>query len=167
MTVRQFYDWQTAGGGDDVSLLVETLERREIPWCMIGGLAVNHWAKEPMATADVEVVIAAGRIAEAVKALRKNIQMVGQPQRPIGSIRSNQHGRGLSRISRTLDAGGYPWHSHARGEFAGYVTWKDSRLAGPRTPRQQTPEGLAGHHAAGRSASQTPQASARRPGEED
>jgi hypothetical protein len=24
MTVRQFYDWQTAGGGGDVSLLVET-----------------------------------------------------------------------------------------------------------------------------------------------
>ena len=69
MTVRQFYDWQTAGGGGDVSLLVETLERREIPWCMIGGLAVNHWAAEPMATADVDVVIALGRVEEAVKAL--------------------------------------------------------------------------------------------------
>ena len=70
MTVRQFYDWQTAGGGGDVSLLVETLEHREIPWCMIGGLAVNHWAKEPMSTADVDVVIAAERVEEAVKALR-------------------------------------------------------------------------------------------------
>jgi hypothetical protein len=70
VTQRQFYDWQTAGGGGDVSLLVETLERREIPWCMIGGLAVNHWAEEPMATADVDVVIAAERVEEAVKALR-------------------------------------------------------------------------------------------------
>ncbi len=70
MTMRQFYDWQTAGGGDDVSLLVATLERREIPWCMIGGLAVNYWAKEPMATADVDVVIALERVDEAVKALR-------------------------------------------------------------------------------------------------
>jgi hypothetical protein len=52
-----------------VSLLVETLERREIPWCMIGGLAVNHWAEEPMATADVDVVIALERVDEAVKAL--------------------------------------------------------------------------------------------------
>ena len=68
--MRQFYDWQTAGGGGDVSLLVETLERREIPWCMIGGLAVNHWATEPMATADVDVVIAAERVAEAVKVLK-------------------------------------------------------------------------------------------------
>jgi hypothetical protein len=71
MTVKQFYDWQTAGGGGDVTLLVETLERLEIPWCMIGGLAVNRWAKEPMATADVDVVIAAGRVSEAVEALRK------------------------------------------------------------------------------------------------
>jgi hypothetical protein len=70
MTMRQFYDWQTAGGGDDVSLLVAALEGREIPWCMIGGLAVNHWANEPMATADVDVVIAAERVEEAVKVLR-------------------------------------------------------------------------------------------------
>jgi len=69
--MRQFYDWQTAGGGDDVSRLVATLERGEIAWCMIGGLAVNHWAREPMATADVDVVIAAGQVAAAVKALRK------------------------------------------------------------------------------------------------
>ena len=71
MTMRQFYDWQTAGGGDDVSRLVATLERGEIAWCMIGGLAVNHWAREPMATADVDVVIAAGQVEAAVKALRK------------------------------------------------------------------------------------------------
>jgi hypothetical protein len=69
MTMRQFYDWQTAGGGGDVSLLVATLEQLEIAWCMIGGLAVNHWAEEPMATADVDVVIALERVEEAVKAL--------------------------------------------------------------------------------------------------
>jgi len=68
--MRQFYDWQTAGGGNDVSLLVATLERREIAWCMIGGLAVNHWAREPMATADVDLVIAAEHVAGAVQALR-------------------------------------------------------------------------------------------------
>lgn len=70
MTLRQFYDWQTMGGGSDVSALVQSLEKLEIPWCMIGGLAVNHWAHEPMATADVDLVIAAGRIEEAVEALR-------------------------------------------------------------------------------------------------
>lgn len=69
MTERQFYDWQTAGGGGDVLRLVEVLERLEIPWCMIGGLAVNYWAEEPLATADVEVIIAAERVDEAVAAL--------------------------------------------------------------------------------------------------
>jgi hypothetical protein len=69
LTDRQFYDWQTAGGGGDVLRLVEVLERLEIPWCMIGGLAVNHWAQEPLATADVDVVIAHRRVDEAVAAL--------------------------------------------------------------------------------------------------
>jgi len=55
MTMRQFYDWQSAGGASDVTTLVQALEAREIPWCMIGGLAVNHWADEPMATADVDL----------------------------------------------------------------------------------------------------------------
>ena len=69
MTKRQFYDWQTAGGGGDVLLLIETLEREEIPWCVIGGLAVNHWSEEPMATADVDLVIATDSIEKAVHAL--------------------------------------------------------------------------------------------------
>lgn len=70
MTLRQFYDWQTDGGAKDVSRLVAALQEREIPWCMIGGLAVNHWAEEPMATADVDLVIAAEKIEEAAEALR-------------------------------------------------------------------------------------------------
>lgn len=70
MTERQFYDWQTLGGGDDVSSLVAALESRGIPWCMIGGLAVNHWAAEPMATADVDLVIASERVDEAIEALK-------------------------------------------------------------------------------------------------
>ena len=49
--------------------LVGVLERLEIAWCMIGGLAVNHWAEEPMATADVGIVISTDRVVEAVEAL--------------------------------------------------------------------------------------------------
>lgn len=38
---------------------------------MIGGLAVNHWAAEPMATADVDLVIATEKVEQAVRALEE------------------------------------------------------------------------------------------------
>ncbi len=69
MTGRQFYDWQTAGGADDVMRLVDALERAEIPWCAIGGVAVNHWAAEPMVTRDVDFVVAVDQIDHAMKVL--------------------------------------------------------------------------------------------------
>ena len=51
--------------------LVSVLERLDVPWCVIGGIAVNHWAEEPMVTADVDLVIALDRVEEAVNALEK------------------------------------------------------------------------------------------------
>ena len=45
MNERQFFDWQTLGGGTDVEKLVDVLNQSGAPWCMIGGLAVNHWSK--------------------------------------------------------------------------------------------------------------------------
>jgi len=71
VTKRQFYDWQTAGGGGDVILLVQTLEHHEFSWCVIGGVAVNHWAEEPITTADVDLVIATGSLQPAVSALEE------------------------------------------------------------------------------------------------
>lgn len=69
VTDRQFFDWQTDGGGNDVVRLVSVLEEHALPWCMIGGLAVNHWATEPMVTQDVDLVVALDRVDEAVTAL--------------------------------------------------------------------------------------------------
>jgi Nucleotidyl transferase AbiEii toxin, Type IV TA system len=69
MTARQFYDWQTVGGTDDVMRLVECLERSEIAWCAIGGVAVNHWAAEPMVTQDVDFVVATDLVERTVAAL--------------------------------------------------------------------------------------------------
>ncbi len=69
MTHKAFYDWQTRGGGGDVSRLIAVLERLDVPWCVIGGLAVNHWADEPVVTADVDLVIALERVDEAIAAL--------------------------------------------------------------------------------------------------
>lgn len=50
--------------------LVDCLERSDIPWCAIGGVAVNHWAAEPMVTQDVDFVVASGDVERAVEALR-------------------------------------------------------------------------------------------------
>lgn len=69
MTAKKFYDWQTVGGTDDVMRLVDCLERADIPWCAIGGVAVNHWAAEPMVTQDVDFVVASEAIEQAVERL--------------------------------------------------------------------------------------------------
>ena len=49
--------------------MVDALERAELHWCAIGGIAVNHWAAEPMVTRDVDFVVAVDEIDRAVAAL--------------------------------------------------------------------------------------------------
>jgi hypothetical protein len=71
MTAKQFYDWQTAGGTDDVMRLVDCLERADILWCAIGGVAVNHWADEPMVTQDVDFVVSSDVVEHTVSLLTK------------------------------------------------------------------------------------------------
>lgn len=69
MTSKQFYDWQTSGGTDDVMRLVDCLERADIAWCAIGGVAVNHWAEQPMVTQDVDLVVASEAVERTVALL--------------------------------------------------------------------------------------------------
>jgi len=69
MTAKQFFDWQTDGGTDDVMRLVDCLERSDIVWCAIGGVAVNHWAEEPVVTQDVDLVVATDQVEKAVAIL--------------------------------------------------------------------------------------------------
>ena len=68
MTAKQFFDWQTEGGTDDVMRLVDCLERSDIAWCAIGGVAVNHWAEEPVVTRDVDLVVATDQVEKALPA---------------------------------------------------------------------------------------------------
>jgi hypothetical protein len=71
MTGKQFYDWQTCGGTDDVMRLVDCLERADVAWCAIGGVAVNHWAEQPMVTQDVDFVVAAKAVEPTVSLLEE------------------------------------------------------------------------------------------------
>lgn len=49
--------------------LVDCLEKSDIPWCAIGGVAVNHWAAEPVVTQDFDLVIAVDDVERAVRLL--------------------------------------------------------------------------------------------------
>ena len=69
MTGKQFFDWQTSGGTDDVMRLVDCLERADVPWCCIGSVAVNHWAEQQMVTRDVDLVIALDAVDRVVHLL--------------------------------------------------------------------------------------------------
>jgi len=71
MTSKQFYDWQTAGGTDDVMRLIDVLERSDVTWCAIGGVAVNHWAEHPMVTQDIDLVVATEFVERAVSLLEQ------------------------------------------------------------------------------------------------
>jgi hypothetical protein len=71
MTGKQFYDWQTGGGTNDVMRLVDCLERADVAWCAMDGLAVNHWAQEPVVTQDVGFVV-------AVEAVERTISLLEQ-----------------------------------------------------------------------------------------
>jgi hypothetical protein len=95
MTPKRFYDWQTAGGTDDVMRLVDCLERADIAWCAIGDVAVNHWADEPMVTQDVDFVVA----TESVELSKKRLEEAGfKAERFRWSINF----RGHSRVSVQL-----------------------------------------------------------------
>lgn len=69
MTSKKFYDWQTAGGVDDVMRLVDALERADVVWCVIDGVAVNYWVEEPMITKDVDFTVAATDVERVVSLL--------------------------------------------------------------------------------------------------
>jgi len=71
MTGKQFYDWQTSGGTNDVMKLIDCLERADIAWCVIGGVAVNHWAQQTMVTQDVDFVVAAESVERTVSLLEE------------------------------------------------------------------------------------------------
>jgi len=100
MTPKKFYDWQTAGGTNDVMRMVDCLERADIVWCAIGGVAVNHWADEPMVTQDVDFVVA----AESVELATKLLEEAGFKSE---SFPWSINFRGYSKVSIQLSTGDF------------------------------------------------------------
>lgn len=71
MASSEFYDWQTSGGGGDIRRLADAWKAAGIQWCVIGGLAVNHWAKEPLVTKDADMVVAFSDLTQALETARQ------------------------------------------------------------------------------------------------
>lgn len=108
MTPKKFYDWQTAGGTDDVMRLVDCLERADIAWCAIGGIAVNHWAVEPMVTQDVDFVVA----TESIELATRRLEEAGfKSERFQWSINFHGHSKVRIQLSTEDFYNGFPSRS--------------------------------------------------------
>ncbi len=108
MMAKRFYDWQTSGGADDVMRLVDCLERADVPWCAIDGVAVNHWAEEPMVTLDVDFVVAASAIEPVVALLE---QAGFTSERFEWSINFKGHSKVLLQLTTEEDYRDFPSRS--------------------------------------------------------
>ena len=65
MTAAEVYNFATQGGGTDFALLIDACESFK-PYCLIGGMAVNHYV-EPVYTLDADLVAITsnlGKLAE-------------------------------------------------------------------------------------------------------
>jgi len=51
--------------------MVAALEGADVQWCAIGGVAVNHWAEEPMVTQDVDFVVTANDVNKVADILKE------------------------------------------------------------------------------------------------
>ncbi|MBA2743244.1 MAG: hypothetical protein H0U43_02855 [Chthoniobacterales bacterium] len=71
MTAAEVYESVTNGGTSLFAEVVSILDRHG-PWCLIGGLAVNHYV-DPVYTIDADVVV----IAEQIGAVQEDLIEAG------------------------------------------------------------------------------------------
>jgi len=69
MIKKEFFQRVSGGGRDVLAEFTGKLEELEIPYCVIGGLAVNAYA-DPVVSLDLDVVVAAERIEGILRELR-------------------------------------------------------------------------------------------------
>ena len=61
MTESEIFESITGSGSSDFALLISILNRH-LPWCLIGGLAVNCYV-EPVYTLDADIVVVSSELA--------------------------------------------------------------------------------------------------------
>jgi hypothetical protein len=74
MRAAAFRRTVTADYSDLLGLVVRSLRDAAIPFCVIGGQGVNAYV-EPLVSLDLDIVIAAGRIDDALRAFGPSVQV--------------------------------------------------------------------------------------------
>lgn len=62
MTALQILDLGVPGGSHDFPAVVNLLDRLGVPWCLIGGVAVNAYCESILHTNDVDFVVMASEL---------------------------------------------------------------------------------------------------------
>jgi hypothetical protein len=70
MNEREFTNKVTNSREDFLQEFLDLLEERDVPFCVIGGLAVNAYA-EPVVSLDLDLVVTSDRVDELVETLEK------------------------------------------------------------------------------------------------
>jgi hypothetical protein len=78
MTKKEFLNRVAHSRGDFLQEFLDTLKRRRVRYCVIGGLAVNAYA-EPVVSLDLDVVIVGEKLEELLSELKKHYAVKRQP----------------------------------------------------------------------------------------
>jgi hypothetical protein len=79
MSEEEFFAGIT-GSDSDLRLAVEALRSTGQGFCVVGGLAVNHYAAEPMVTLDTDFAVAADAgVAEALRTRGFAVEVLSPP----------------------------------------------------------------------------------------
>jgi len=78
MTEREFMNRIANGKVDFLQSFIDILRKKRIPFCVIGGLAVNAYA-EPLVSLDLDIVVVSKRLDELISILRKKFRIKKYP----------------------------------------------------------------------------------------
>ena len=70
MTAKDFIKAVANGEADIIQMLLDMIARAEMPYCIIGGLAVNAYA-DPVVSLDLDIVVVASHLESSAQKLAR------------------------------------------------------------------------------------------------
>jgi hypothetical protein len=74
MTEKEFLNRVSNSHRDFLAEFINTLKKRQISFCIIGGLAVNAYA-EPVVSLDLDMVVVVDQLVDLIKGLKKQYKV--------------------------------------------------------------------------------------------